>query len=585
MDVELENRDPPVEVETVGNEVAPSEPSEVNQDEYAYLDATGFTSERFKIEIKNLPKYYGISELKKLLNKKLNLATSKIKIMDRGCPFIFVCFRGEPERQNAIKAVNGYSWKGKTLTAVEAKPSPDPLVKRRREAERDPMEVIKKRKTVEESVTSLAYLSYDDQIKQKQSEMQNILVKFSDEVWKNCPNLRPYVEAQRKEYEGMICPLEEIRRSPKIDGYRNKCEFSIGKNSQGEVTIGFRMGAYCKGVVEVEGIANLKHISDKMKGSVQLFEEFVRASKYEPYSAELYTGHFRLLTVRTSSATGQVMVIVGFHPQQLTANELKDLKSSIVDCLTSEKAKQIGISSVYFEPMEKKTSGSEERPMEHLSGDTHIVEEIHGLKFRISPKAFFQINTPGTEVLYQSAIDMASTDDKTTILDICCGTGTIGLCFARHCKQVFGVEIIDQAIEDAKHNAELNDVKNCNFFAGNADDLIMSLVRKANVQEGEKLVAIVDPPRAGLHVRSITQLRNARGLNRLIYVSCSPKSALKNWFDLVRPASKTLRGSPFVAKKAIAVDLFPHTPHTELMILFEREPDTDAEGAVTTVDN
>lgn len=134
----------------------------------------------------------------------------------------------------------------------------------------------------------------------------------------------------------------------------------------------------------------------------------------------------------------------------------------------------------------------------HLNGTTHITDSIHGLKFRISPAAFFQINTPCAEALYQCAIDFGAPTDKTTVLDICCGTGTIGLCFAKHSKQILGVEIIPEAIADAEFNAQENNIENCKFYAGSAEDLISSLMRQANVLDGEEVLAIVDPPRAGL---------------------------------------------------------------------------------------
>lgn len=234
----------------------------------------------------------------------------------------------------------------------------------------------------------------------------------------------------------------------------------------------------------------------------------------------------------------------------------------------------------------------------HLNGTTHITDSIHGLKFRISPAAFFQINTPCAETLYQCAIDFGAPTDKTTVLDICCGTGTIGLCFAKHSKQILGVEIIPEAIADAEFNAKENNIENCKFVAGSAEDLISSLMRQANVGEGEEVLAIVDPPRAGLRKfflnnvfflkiksnqfkfsdnKSVLQLRNSKHLNRLVYMSCSPDKAMKNWFDLARPCSKTMRGMPFLPKMAIAVDMFPHTHHVELIILFEREVFVDDE--------
>lgn len=576
--VSLVEQGSPTEKEIVEQDVK----CELKGDEYAYLDATGFTSELFKIELRGLPKYYGIGELKKLLNVKMKLSTNKIKIMKPGSPFIFICFRNQDDREAAIKALDGYKWKGKTLSAYTAKPAPDPLVRRRNEAsgtEGEPINV--KRRTVEASSTSLAYLPYEQQLKQKQSEIENVLQKFGKELWSSIPTLRSYVEKQRQEHGGLPCALETIQPSPMQDGYRNKCEFSIGKDAQGVKRVGFRVGSYSNGFLEVESIAHLKHIPNCMKQTVSLFEEFVQSSPFEVYSAETYQGYFRQMTVRMSHATGQVMVIVGVHLQSLSKEEQQTMKAAIVECLTSEAGKKAGICSIYFEVMQKRQQGQYTNPMEHLYGEAFIEDKILGLTFRISPGAFFQINTPAAELLYQCAIDVAAPDKHTSILDICCGTGTIGLCFAQHCKQVLGVDIVEQAIKDAEYNAQRNGVENCKFFAGNSDDLIGSLIRQANVipEQHESLIAIVDPPRAGLHVRSITQLRNARGLNKLVYVSCSPQNAIKNWIDLMRPCSKQLRGEPFIVQKAIPVDLFPHTPHTELVLLFVREIETKPEPA------
>ncbi|TMW43186.1 hypothetical protein DOY81_011735 [Sarcophaga bullata] len=213
-------------------------------------------------------------------------------------------------------------------------------------------------------------------------------------------------------------------------------------------------------------------------------------------------------------------------------------------------------------------------PVEHLMGTTHITDIIHNLEFRISPLAFFQINTASANVLYQKAIDLAAPKENSTVLDICCGTGTIALAFAKHCKQVLGVEIIPDAIKDAEYNAKKNNIQNCKFYAGNANDYIQSMVKEVvyGTAPGETLdlVAIVDPPRSGLHHRSILAIRAATAIKRLVYISCNPKRAQRNWIELGRYESKQYKGEPFYPVTAVAVDMFPHTTHTEMIVLFER---------------
>lgn len=167
---------------------------------------------------------------------------------------------------------------------------------------------------------------------------------------------------------------------------------------------------------------------------------------------------------------------------------------------------------------------------------------------------------------------------------------------AQSCKQVVGVEIIPQAIKDADFNATANGISNCKFYAGNCDDYIRKFVYE---NRDDDLLAIIDPPRAGLReynrggmyfdleqlvfisflsntsidVKSIASLRNSKGLNRFVYISCSPKAALRNWLDLARPSSKQYKGNPFVVTAAVGVDMFPHTHHKEMVLLFERTVD------------
>ena len=185
----------------------------------------------------------------------------------------------------------------------------------------------------------------------------------------------------------------------------------------------------------------------------------------------------------------------------------------------------------------------------------------------ISPQAFFQVNTLAAEVLYKTVGDIADLTEKSSLVDVCCGTGTIGLCLAARVKNVVGVEIVAEAVRDAQKNAENNGVKNCDFFTGKAEDILGNILRDIDSKD---IVAIVDPPRAGLHPRALSAIRNTAAIKRLVYVSCDAKNAMKNFVDLARPASKTAKGDPFLPVKVIPVDLFPHSRGFELVLLFER---------------
>lgn len=546
-------------------------------EEYAYLDRGGFSSEKFKIELRGLPKYYGIAELKKLMNQKLGLNTSKIKRPRNGSHWLYACFQNDEERIKAIEALNGYLWKGKKLIAEIAKPAPDPLVRKRKHDGENTVDDKKKKdddgisqeQKLMNATTPYWSIPYDEQVKLKEKEIKILLMSFDNEVWKIDKQRRHVIEANRKIYDGISFEMKPIEKSPITEGYRNKCEFTVGVDDETKLpTVGFRLGSYVTGTVAVAPIDGLIHISLRTKKAVLLFQEFVRKSDLMPFSPADYSGYWRYFTVRDSTSTGDLMLIVAMHQQNVSEEELNKIKINLTNHFSSEEAVACGIKSLYFQLITKRRVGEDASKPVHLMGSTHITDSILGRQFRISPEAFFQINTAGAEILYQNAIDMSQVNKDSTVVDICCGTGTIGLCFAKHCNRVLGLELIPEAVRDAKSNAELNNIENCEFFTGKAEDILPSVLARAM---GDDIIAIVDPPRAGLHMRAVTQLRNTKKVKRLIYISCSPSSAVKNFIDLSRPSSKTLRGAPFRPVRAVPVDMFPHTKHVELAILFERE--------------
>ncbi|EYU18839.1 hypothetical protein MIMGU_mgv1a0189602mg, partial [Erythranthe guttata] len=291
--------------------------------------------------------------------------------------------------------------------------------------------------------------------------------------------------------------------------------------------------------------------------------------------------------------------------------------------------------------------------------EPRIQDHISNLRFSISPSAFFQVNTLAAEKLYSLAGDWAGLGPDTLLFDICCGTGTIGLTLAHRVGMVVGIEMNASAVLDAQRNAEINGIKNCRFVCGKAEDVTGSLMKEylslpekpcddvsiasKNKEESEvelaeesnssvnpengfnastratdetqlekqctsennsplhrfkNVVAIVDPPRVGLHPTVIKVIRTQSQLKRLVYISCNPESLVANAIELCTPSpdniekgnNKNNRGwrnmssaglarhraksmpssEPFKPMKAMAVDLFPHTPHCELVMLLER---------------
>ncbi|XP_078083325.1 tRNA (uracil-5-)-methyltransferase homolog A [Mustelus asterias] len=567
-----ENEDSKVSDETPVDGTAPE------ADVYRYIKGDLFTSEIYKIEIQNLPKFVSFSDLRKFLSRN-SLVPHKIKLFGKR-PFAFVTFKEEQERDRAMEVLQGQVWKNKNLHVRLAKPKADPIAKKRKQEgiENDnheqkravPVEGLDRTlsEQIADVVTPLWNIPYEEQLKKKEQNVLQVLSLLTTEIGTHNRAFVPWVFQQKKLFGGTCCPLEGVKPSPLQTEYRNKCEFLIGVGANGEdKTIGCRLGKYKGGSCEVVEPFDTVHIPTQAKEVVKAFQNYIRSSPYSVYSPETYEGHWKQLTVRVTRAK-QIMAIIYFNPQKLTKPELKELQGELAKYFTEGDGKDCGVTSLYFaEEGQRKTPNLEDLPLDHVTGEKYIYEELLGLKFRISPHAFFQVNTQAAEVLYSAVGDWANLNQDSIVIDVCCGTGTIGLSLAKSVKKVIGIEMCQEAIEDAKVNAELNGLTNVEFLCGKAEDLFPTVI---NSLTSQNVVAIVDPPRAGLHSRVVLAIRRAEHLKHLIYVACNARAAMNNFVDLCRAPSHRVKGSPFRPVKAMAVDLFPHTMYYELLILFER---------------
>ncbi|KFQ62803.1 tRNA (uracil-5-)-methyltransferase A, partial [Pelecanus crispus] len=531
-------------------------------DVYRYIKGDLFTSEIYKVEIQNLPKYIGFNDVKKLL-AKYGLNPHKIKLFGKQT-FAFVTFKSEEERDKAMKVLHGVLWKSRHLSVRLAKPKADPIAKKRKKEEETEQGEAKRpaassasgeeplSQQIADVVTPLWDMPY---------ECEQVLQKLTKEIGNNNRALLPWLFLQKQKYNKLCCPVEGVKASPLQTEYRNKCEFLIGIGvNQEDKTVGCRLGKYKGGTCAVVEPFDTIHIPAIAKKVVKAFQDYIRSTPYSVYSPETYEGHWK--------QNGHIMAIVYFNPQKLSKEELAGLKSSLAKYFTEEMGKSSGVTSLYFvEEGQRKSPNLEDLPLEHVAGDKYIYEELLGLKFRISPHAFFQVNTQAAEVLYTAIREWAQLSQESTVLDICCGTGTIGISLAKNVKKVIGIELCQEAVQDAKVNAQLNELSNIEFHCGKAEDVVPSLI---NVLAPQNLITIVDPPRAGLHSKVILAIRRAEHLKKLIYVSCNPRAAMNNFVDLCRAPSNRVKGASFRPVKAMAVDLFPQTRHCELLILFER---------------
>ncbi|NWU61567.1 TRM2A methyltransferase, partial [Pterocles burchelli] len=557
-------------------------------DVYRYIKGDLFTSEIYKVEIQNLPKYIGFNDVKKFLAKQ-GLSPHKIKLFGKQT-FAFVTFRSEEERDRALRVLHGARWKGRHLSLRPAKPKADPIAKKRRREEEETEPGEAKRavaggeeppsRQIADVVTPLWNVPYEEQLAGKRQDCEQVLLKLTKEIANNNRALLPWLFLQKQKYNKLCCSVEGVKASPLQTEYRNKCEFLIGIGvNQEDKTVGCRLGKYKGGTCAVVEPFDTIHIPAIAKKVVKAFQDYIRSTPYSVYSPETYEGHWKQLTVRTSRK-GHIMAIVYFNPQKLSKEELADLKTSLAKYFTEGIGKDSGVTSLYFvEEGQRKSPNLEDLPLEHVAGDKYIYEELLGLKFRISPHAFFQVNTQAAEVLYTAIGEWAQLSQESTVLDICCGTGTIGISLAKKVKKVIGIELCQEAVQDAKVNAQINELNNIEFHCGKAEDIVPSLI---NILAPQNLITIVDPPRAGLHSKVILAIRRAEHLKKLIYVSCNPRAAMNNFVDLCRAPSNRVKGASFRPVKALAVDLFPQTRHCELLIFFERVDYANGSAAEAT---
>ncbi|XP_068461429.1 tRNA (uracil-5-)-methyltransferase homolog A [Clinocottus analis] len=550
------------------------------QDMYRYVKQDLFTSEIYKVEIRNLPKFTGFNDLKKFLAKH-SLNPHKVKLFGTQ-KFAFVTFKNVEDRDKAMKMVHGMLWKGQVLSVRLAKPKEDPILRKRKQQEEgegaggqppskrteedegeEPLSV-----QIANVVTPLWNVPYEEQLRMKEQEVVVVLQRLAKEIGANNKAMLPWLFLQKGKYNKMCCALEAIRPSPTQTEYRNKCEFLISMGADGEdKTIGFRLGKYKGGSCAVVEPSETSHVSAEAKSVVSEFQKFIRTTSYSVYSPETYEGHWKQLTVRTTR-TKQAMAVAFFNPQKLEAEEVDALKNSMKKYFTEGEGKDCGLTSLYFVREGQRTSPNlEDLPCELVAGEGSIHEELLGLKFRISPHSFFQVNTGAAEVLYSAVGEWAQLDQDSTVLDVCCGTGTIGISLAKRVKKVIGIELCKEAVEDAKVNAKLNGLSNVEFHCGKAEDVFPNIL---NSLVSPNITAIVDPPRAGLHSKVILAIRRAEHLKRLVYVACNGKAAMNNFIDLCRTPSKRVHGAPFRPVRAMAVDLFPQTIHVEMLLLLER---------------
>jgi 23S rRNA (uracil1939-C5)-methyltransferase len=331
-------------------------------------------------------------------------------------------------------------------------------------------------------------------------------------------------------------PLEPIVPAESQFRYRNKLEYSFTASDDG-VDLGFHRAGRWDEVVGIEECLLTTDLGNAIRLAVR---DWAREERLQPYDQESGAGYLRHLVVREGRNTGQALVVLVTAPgERFESGYLVDVLRRFPEVRSIHWA-------VNDTPAEQTNL-----PTRLLWGEDAIEEEILGLRFRVRPSAFLQTNTAMAARLYELAREYAGLTGEENVFDLYCGTGTIGLALAGSARTVWGLEISEEAVACAIENAELNEIDNARFFAGNVGQTIEELREEA----GSPDVVVVDPPRAGLAGKA---LRRTGGLGapRLVYVSCNP-TTLASDLQVLRDEYG------YELERCRPVDMFPHTPHVE----------------------
>mmetsp|Transcript_89797 Transcript_89797/g.187672 ORF Transcript_89797/g.187672 Transcript_89797/m.187672 type:complete len:632 (-) Transcript_89797:33-1928(-) len=435
-------------------------------------------------------------------------------------------------------------------------------------------------KSVKQKSSPLFEYSYADQLGMKETYVKTAVRTFtkqakakSEEHGSELEWTTPEWSLRTKSPVGCGCPCDPIIGTPEssLRGYRNKCEFTIGYNSSAEVEVGFVLKIESDMNQVIDSPEEIPHVPEVMKKICRIMKEVVKASSFPIFDRRrgVKTGVWRTVMCR-QSANGNMSVMVQIAP--LEEDKRAELTGLLVKALTSDDAEDLKITSVHLQLNDGVSDAAQPgAPLIHIHGDERMIMPLMGLNFEIGPLSFFQTNIVTCALLYERALSWLCPDPKALVLDVCCGVGTIGLAVANKCKKVVGLELVPEAVESAKHNAAINGIKNAEYHAGKAEETLPSLLPKELAELGEdcEVCAIVDPPRPGLHKDVLTALRCCDQLSRIVYISCNPDSLVE---DVVKLTSMTHDDQdPFVPVRAVAVDMFPHTVHVEMVLLLERK--------------
>ncbi|MEY8391774.1 23S rRNA (uracil(1939)-C(5))-methyltransferase RlmD [Lachnospiraceae bacterium 45-W7] len=387
-------------------------------------------------------------------------------------------------------------------------------------------------------------LPYERQLELKEQQVRELLE----------PVCEPYGQGRGR--KSFVDIFEGVKKSPRQFAYRNKMEFSFGDSvKDGPLSLGMHKRGSFHDIVTVSGCKIVdKDFSDILLTVLTYFQE--QGIAY--YHKMRHTGYLRHLLVRKAAKTEEILVDL-VTTSQITGEEQNRLLEGLKEILLRLhlEGKIVGILHTLNDSLADAVIN---QGTSVLYGQEYFYEEILGLRFRISPFSFFQTNSLGAEVLYETVREfVADAGDGRVIYDLYSGTGTIAQILASVAEKVIGVEIVEEAVEAAEENARLNGLCNCKFLAGD----VLKVLEQISVKPD---FIVLDPPRDGIHPKALERIISY-GVDKMVYISCKPTSLAR---DL-----EILQIHGYMVERVCCVDMFPQTTHVETCVLLSQKKADD----------
>jgi len=369
----------------------------------------------------------------------------------------------------------------------------------------------------------LQHMSYELQLEIKQQQVKNVMRKIA-----RLPNV----------------PVHPVIGADDPWRYRNKIQMPVGEKN-GQLITGFYQKRSHRIIDDMETCIIQNKVGDQI---VEKVREIATQLGIRAYDERTHRGDLRHIITRTAFKTEETMVILVTRSVKLPQQQ------KLIAALTKEFPM---VKSIIHNVNKQKTNVILGKDSRTIFGNDYIYDTVGNLTFKLSPRSFFQVNPPQTEKLYEQALEYAAVGPEDTVIDAYCGIGTISLFLAQSAKQVYGVEVVPEAVQDARENARINDIQNAEFVVGEAENIMPQWTAEGLRPD----VIVVDPPRKGCDEKLLQAMIEMEP-KRIVYVSCNPATLAR---DL-----RILEDGGYSTKEVQPVDMFSQTTHVELVALMSR---------------